>query len=150
MGLSVFPSKTCCIEIHQGSFIMLIMVKSSKGALNDVLMAVRRRIISEVLYCTSTALIPSTLHWDEVPFRWKRKWSVCLCVYSSEHARNLQSHSERRRGNTLEAQCRKMDFLATAIISRGLACFSTAGLVGSPWSSSRLVSHHQPKSGWSC
>lgn len=95
---SLFPSKICCIEIHQGSFITLIMVKSSKGALNDVLMAARRRIISEVLYCTSAALIPSTLHWDEVPFRWKRKWWVCLCVYSSEHALNLQSHSERRRG----------------------------------------------------
>lgn len=93
-----FPSKICCIEIHQGSFITLIMVKSSKGALNDVLMAARRRIISEVLYCTSAALIPSTLHWDEVPFRWKRKWWVCLCVYSSEHALNPQSHSECRRG----------------------------------------------------
>lgn len=45
---------------------------------------------------TSAALIPSTLHWDEVPFRWKRKWWVCL--YSSEHALNPQSHSVCRRG----------------------------------------------------
>jgi len=52
-------------------------------------------------------------------------------------------------GNTFEAQCRKMYFPATAVIRRDIACFSTAGLVGSPWTSSRLVSH-QPKSGWSC
>lgn len=74
------------------------MEKSSEGALNDVLMTVQRRIISKVLHCTPAALIPSTLHWDAMQFRWKRKWWVCLCLYSSEHALNPQSYCVCRRG----------------------------------------------------